>query len=81
MRNDSSAICSVRLSNRGDQAFKPEIYGETITIERKLTREGPGGYYKVKDHSGKVHGKNKAAVEAISASFSSLCSFGNSTEC
>ena len=46
-----------------------EIYGETITVERKLTRDGPGGYYKVKDHQGKVHGKDKKSVEALSKSF------------
>lgn len=62
----SSAICSVRLSNRGPSAYLPEIYGDSITVERKLTREGSGGYYKVKDHTGKVHGKSKAAVEALS---------------
>lgn len=69
---DSSAICSVRLSNRGQGAYLPEIYGESITVERKLTREGTGGYYKVKDHTGKVHGKSKAAVEGLST-FLSNC--------
>lgn len=32
----SSAVVQVDLKNRGEDAFKPELYGDTITIERRI---------------------------------------------
>lgn len=34
---DSSAIVSVEIKNKGEDAFKPEIYGDMLIIERRIT--------------------------------------------
>ncbi len=34
----------VALRNSGVDAFKPDIFGTVIIIERKLSREGNSGY-------------------------------------
>jgi len=46
------ASITIKLRNRGEDAFQPEKYGKTITIERRITKEGSGSY-KLKDSSGK----------------------------
>jgi chromosome segregation ATPase len=43
----------VRIRNRGSDAYKPEVYGNSITIVRKLIREGSGGY-KIKSASDRI---------------------------
>jgi hypothetical protein len=48
---NSSASVSVTLRNRGAEAYKPELYGKTITIIRTIARSGSSGY-KVKSDSG-----------------------------
>lgn len=48
----SSAIISIKLRNRGPEAYKPKEYGPSIVVERRLTRDG-GASYKLKDHTGK----------------------------
>jgi hypothetical protein len=35
---------SVTLRNQGPDAFKPELYGDKICIERKILKDGSGGY-------------------------------------
>jgi hypothetical protein len=35
---------TLRLANRGPEAFRPEEYGESIYIERRILRDGGGGY-------------------------------------
>jgi hypothetical protein len=44
--NQSNRVGSVQvaLRNQGPDAFKPEVFGETIIIERKLSKEGQSGY-------------------------------------
>eukprot|EP01103_Thecamoeba_quadrilineata_P019374 TRINITY_DN7816_c0_g1_i1.p1 TRINITY_DN7816_c0_g1~~TRINITY_DN7816_c0_g1_i1.p1 ORF type:complete len:1068 (+),score=278.16 TRINITY_DN7816_c0_g1_i1:24-3206(+) len=48
----SYATVSVKLRNRGSDAFKPEEYGESIVVERRLTKDGQGSY-KLKDATGR----------------------------
>lgn len=33
----SYAVVNVEMKNQGDDAFKPEIYGDVILIERRIT--------------------------------------------
>jgi hypothetical protein len=47
------AIISVKLRNVGEDTFKPELYGASITVERTITATG-STTYKFKDHAGKV---------------------------
>jgi hypothetical protein len=34
----------VTLLNEGDDAYKPEIYGNRVTVERRINKGGGGGY-------------------------------------
>jgi len=44
----------VTLRNEGSDAYKKEIYGKRITIERKFNREGGSGGYVIKNEDMKV---------------------------
>ena len=45
------AVVTVKLQNKGPDAFKPEVYGTSIIIERELTKEGATSY-KIKSSDG-----------------------------
>lgn len=53
-----SALISIKLSNDGAEAFKPELYGKSITVERRITVAGTGGYA-LKNETGKVVSEKK----------------------
>lgn len=59
-----SARCAVTLANKGSDAFKPEIYGRELTIERTINKSG-GGNYKIKNEDGKTIDTKKATLDAI----------------
>lgn len=41
----------VTINNTGPGAYRPEVYGDCITVERKLIRSG-GGDYKIRTATG-----------------------------
>ncbi|KAN0019793.1 hypothetical protein ACTFIU_003015 [Dictyostelium citrinum] len=49
----NTAVITVKLRNQGQEAFKPERYGPSVIIERRISRTGASGY-KVKDYNGKT---------------------------
>ena len=55
VRNDGGnrAYVSVRLSNRGSDAFEPRTYGTEITVERSIAKKG-ASTFKIKNDRGKV---------------------------
>ncbi|KAJ3194735.1 hypothetical protein HK101_002016 [Irineochytrium annulatum] len=55
---------TIKVANRGSEAFHPEKYGETIIIERKLVKDGSGGY-KIKDANGTTVSTKKEDLTAI----------------
>ncbi|GAA5839517.1 hypothetical protein JCM3766R1_003566 [Sporobolomyces carnicolor] len=59
-----SAKCAVTLANRGEDAFKPDVYGEEITVERTINKAG-GGAYKIKNDEGKTVDTKKSTLDAI----------------
>ncbi|GAA5883202.1 hypothetical protein JCM16303_007304 [Sporobolomyces ruberrimus] len=59
-----SARCSVTLANRGEDAFKRDVYGDEITVERTLNKSGGGGY-KIKNSEGKTVDTKKATLDAF----------------
>lgn len=63
-RFHSSAKCLVTLANKGEEAFKPDVYGDEITIERTLNKSGGGGY-KIKNSDGKTVDAKKTTLDAI----------------
>ncbi|KAJ4387984.1 Structural maintenance of chromosomes protein 6 [Gnomoniopsis smithogilvyi] len=40
----SEARLSVKIKNQGEDAYQHEIYGDTITVERRFKRNGGGGF-------------------------------------
>jgi len=45
----------VAIRNRGPEAYKPEIYGDTVYVERQIRKEGANTYTI----------KNSASMESI----------------
>lgn len=63
----SYAICKVELLNVGPDAFRHEIYGDSIIIERRMNHDAGGGY-KIQDSRGKTVDTKKATLDQISKS-------------
>ncbi|ORX60808.1 P-loop containing nucleoside triphosphate hydrolase protein [Piromyces finnis] len=55
---------TIKIRNKGHDAYKPEIYGERIIIERRLSKDGVNGY-KIKNSSGKVIASNRKELNNI----------------
>ena len=49
--NSDRAELSLTLSNVGEEAFKPQEYGSSITIERKISKDGVSSYRLLNDKS------------------------------
>ena len=49
----SFANVAITLRNRGIDAYKRNEYGDSIIVERRITRDG-GGAYKIKNGKSKV---------------------------
>lgn len=49
----SFCIISITLRNQGSDAYKNEEYGDSILIERRLTKDGTGSY-KIKNQKSMV---------------------------
>ncbi|GAA5878570.1 hypothetical protein JCM1840_007454 [Sporobolomyces johnsonii] len=64
MEGKPSARCCVTLANKGEDSFKPEVYGTEITIERTMNKSG-GGNYKIKNSEGKTVDTKKATLDLI----------------
>jgi len=47
-----TAELEIHLRNRGPDAYKPAEYGNTIIVERKLTKDG-GSHYRLKSKEGR----------------------------
>merc|ERR1719452_196142 len=67
--DQTSAIVEVRLANVGEAAYKPEVYGRSIRIERRVTNTSSA--YRIMDDKGKVvvEKKNKEELERILMAF------------
>lgn len=63
----NQALISVRVHNGGDNPFKPEVYGDTIIVERKLTMASTT--YCFKDARGKKVADKKQELEDMRAFF------------
>jgi len=65
----NSAVVEIKLSNVGERSYKPDQYGESITVVRSVTQSS--STYKIKDHRGKVvvDKKVKEELDRILMSF------------
>ncbi|KAG0211312.1 Structural maintenance of chromosomes protein 6 [Mortierella sp. GBA30] len=61
----SQAEVRLQLRNRGADAYKPDIYGESIIIERRISKDGASGY-KIKSSKGKTISTKREELSAIS---------------
>ncbi|XP_044146131.1 structural maintenance of chromosomes protein 6 [Bufo gargarizans] len=60
----TSADVSIKLRNRGNDAFKPEVYGESIIVQQRLTTDGSRSY-KLKSSSGSLVSTKKEELTAV----------------
>ncbi|XP_061478624.1 structural maintenance of chromosomes protein 6 isoform X2 [Rhineura floridana] len=60
----SSADISVTLRNRGEDAFKPQHYGDSITVSQHISLEGHRSY-KLKSSTGVLISSKKEELTAI----------------
>lgn len=59
-----TATIEIALKNTGKEAFKHELYGDTIIVERKIQIKGGGGY-KIKAKNGSVVSVKKDEVQRM----------------
>ncbi|KAK3009524.1 hypothetical protein RJ639_013925 [Escallonia herrerae] len=59
----SYALVHVEIRNQGDDAFKPETYGDVITIERRITHAASSTF--LRDYQGKRISQRKEDVREI----------------
>ncbi|KAK4236944.1 P-loop containing nucleoside triphosphate hydrolase protein [Achaetomium macrosporum] len=58
------AILAVKIKNRGQDAYKPEIYGESVIVERHFSKTGASGF-KVKTAVGQTYSTKKQEVDEL----------------
>ncbi|XP_032234890.2 structural maintenance of chromosomes protein 6 isoform X4 [Nematostella vectensis] len=58
------ALISIKLRNRGLDAYCKDKYGPSITVERRINSDGSGSY-KLKSHSGKTVSTKKEELNHI----------------
>ncbi|KAF9429644.1 Structural maintenance of chromosomes protein 6 [Podila epigama] len=60
----AQADVKLQLRNQGHDAYKPELYGESIIIERRISKDGASGY-KIKSSKGKSISTKREELAAI----------------
>ena len=55
---------SITLKNEGDEAYRHDVYGDSIIVTRRFKRDGTGSY-KIKSKNGKVISTKKEELIAI----------------
>ncbi|XP_070538831.1 structural maintenance of chromosomes protein 6-like [Ptychodera flava] len=58
------AEVAIKLRNRGTDAYKPELYGDSIIVERRLTTDG-STQYKLKSSSGRLISRKREDLSYI----------------
>ncbi|KAI4174819.1 MAG: hypothetical protein LQ343_002057 [Gyalolechia ehrenbergii] len=58
------AVLSVKIKNRGESAYQPEVYGNSIVVERHFARSGTSNF-KLKSAHGRLISTKKADLEEI----------------
>ncbi|XP_025065793.1 structural maintenance of chromosomes protein 6-like isoform X1 [Alligator sinensis] len=61
---ESSADISITLRNQGTEAFKPEVYGDSIIVNQHISTEGSRSY-KMKSKSGTLISSKKEELVAV----------------
>ncbi|CRJ79848.1 hypothetical protein BN1708_000110 [Verticillium longisporum] len=58
------AVITVCIKNQGLDAYQPDLYGETIRVERHFSRSGTSGF-RLKSERGKTISTKKAEIDEI----------------
>ena len=61
-------MLSVKLKNHGETGYRPELYGDSIIIERHFSRSGSSGF-KIKSATGRVVSTKRCDLDEISDHF------------
>lgn len=64
-----TATLGVKIKNQGENAYKHDLYGDSITVERHFSRSGTSGF-KIKNEHGKVITHKRADLDDILDYFS-----------
>jgi len=63
-RGCPSARVVVTLANEGEDAYKPEVYGSSISVEKRINKDGAGAFV-LKNEAGKKVGQSKQELSRI----------------
>lgn len=58
------ASLSVKLKNQGDDAYRADLYGDSIIVERTFSKNGTSGF-KVKSAEGQIISTKKSEVDEV----------------
>ncbi|KAI6709378.1 hypothetical protein B2J93_4901 [Marssonina coronariae] len=58
------AVLIIQLKNKGNDAYQPDIYGESIIVERHFSRSGSSSF-KLKTASGRIISSKKGDVDDL----------------
>lgn len=58
------ASLSVKLKNQGDDAYRADLYGDSIIVERTFSKSGTSGF-KVKSAEGQIISTKKSEVDEV----------------
>lgn len=61
---EDSATLSVKIKNQGDGAFKHDLYGNSIIVERNFTRNGTSGF-KLKSANDRIITTKKSELDDV----------------
>ncbi|KAI0836122.1 P-loop containing nucleoside triphosphate hydrolase protein [Hypoxylon sp. FL0890] len=61
---EEHASLVVKIKNQGPDAYKPDLYGESIIVERHFSRTGSSGF-KLKSASGRIISTKKGDVDDV----------------
>ncbi|KAM3421934.1 Structural maintenance of chromosomes protein 6 [Cercospora zeina] len=59
-----SGMVGVKIKNQGENAYKPELYGETLTVERHFTKGG-STTFKLKSTEGRIITTKKGDLDDV----------------
>ncbi len=59
---------TIRLRNTGPDAYKPELFGDTIIIQRRMLASGTGSF-KIKNNRGQTQSTKKSDITLITEHF------------
>ncbi|KAL1566871.1 structural maintenance of chromosomes protein 6B-like [Salvia divinorum] len=61
----SSALVQVEIKNQGEDAFKHELYGDIITVERRISESAGGSIITLKNSQGRKIGSKREDLREI----------------